>query len=120
LSEAQVESEKNQFSSTEVQVQDCLKSSPFIHLHNGWIPQRFGAVENKQFCFVHIDVDLSEPTRDSLSFFWPKLVPGGAIVVDDYNLTQFPGCKAAVDKFLGQTTVQKFFEVPLGGCFIFK
>ena len=120
LSEAQVELEKKQFSSTEAQVQDCLKSFPFIHLHSGWIPQRFSAVENKQFCFVHIDVDLFEPTRDSLNFFWPKLVPGGAIVVDDYSLSQFPGCKAAVDKFLSQTTVHMFYEVPLGACFIIK
>lgn len=120
LTEAQIELEKKIFTSTEAEVKNCLKSFPFIHLHSGWIPQRFSAVENKQFCFVHIDVDLFEPTRDSLSFFWPKLVPGGAIVVDDYALAQFPGCKVAVDKFLAQTTVHMFYEVPLGACFIFK
>jgi O-methyltransferase len=67
-----------------------LSEFPFVHLYKGWIPSRFIEVEDRQFSFVHIDVDLYEPILDSLNFF-PKLVKGGVIVFDDYGITQFPG-----------------------------
>ena len=36
-------------------------------LMKGWIPTRFQEVADRHFAFVHIDVDLYEPTRDSLA-----------------------------------------------------
>ena len=41
----------------------------FIILLKGWIPSRFEEVKDKNFSFVHIDVDLYQPTLDSLNFF---------------------------------------------------
>jgi len=69
---------------------------------------------------VHIDVDLYEPTLDSLNFFYPKLVKDGVIVCDDYGITQFPGAKKAVDEFLEKNNYKLFYEVPMGSCFIIK
>lgn len=37
--------------------------------YKGWIPSRFDAVADRTFAFVHVDVDLYEPTRDSIEFF---------------------------------------------------
>jgi hypothetical protein len=43
--------------------------SPYkVASHKGWIPDRFVEVRDKSFCFVHIDVDLYQPTSDSLHF----------------------------------------------------
>lgn len=53
--------------------------------HPGWIPEKFSEVCERTFCFVHIDVDLFEPTRDALSFFGPRMASGGLIVCDDYG-----------------------------------
>ena len=39
---------------------------------------------------------------------------------DDYGMTQFPGCKKAVDEFLSQNECAFFYEMPVGGCFIIK
>jgi len=120
LSGERIQKEVDMFHSTENQVKSCLKSFQFIHLYKGWIPSRFNEVEDKQFSFVHIDVDLYEPTLDSLNFFYPKLVKDGVIVCDDYGLTQFPGAKKAVDEFLEKNTCKIFYEVPMGACFIIK
>ena len=38
-------------------------------LFKGWIPDRFDEIALKKFCLVHIDVDLYQPTLDSLNFF---------------------------------------------------
>ena len=66
---------------------------PGIKYYRGWIPSRFHEVRTHKFRFVNLDVDLYEPTRDSIMFFYPRLVPGGIIISDDYN---WPGCREAI------------------------
>jgi len=69
-----------------------------VTLHPGWIPSRFGAVADERFCFVHLDVDLHQPTADALAFFLPRMVPGGLIVCDDYGFETCPGARMAMDE----------------------
>lgn len=70
-----------------------------IEVLPGWIPERFGEVMDRQFRVVHIDVDLYQPTRDSLEFFYPRLVQGGVIVMDDYGFATCPGATRAAHEF---------------------
>lgn len=51
------------------------------------------------FAFVSLDPDLYEPVWQGLCAFWPLLSPGGAILIHDYNSTQFPGAGAAARRF---------------------
>lgn len=69
---------------------------PAVRLYKGWIPERFGEVASESFRFVHVDVDLYEPTLACFEFFYPRLASGGIIVTDDYN---WPGGRRAVDEF---------------------
>ena len=108
------------FRSTEIQVQQCLKDYDFVSLYKGWIPSRFSEVENCVFSFIHIDVDLYEPTLDSLNFFFHRLTKGGVIVCDDYGSSHFPGAKKAFDEFLKDKEYHMFYEVPMGACFLIK
>jgi len=64
-------------------------------LRVGWIPDSFNGLEGQRFRFVHIDVDLFEPTRDSIAFFYPRLVQGGVVLLDDHGLETCPGARAA-------------------------
>lgn len=120
LSEEEVEKEKLTFASAESEVADNLSEFDFVSFYKGWIPQRFPEVEERKFSFVHLDVDLYEPTRDGLEFFFPRLAAGGAIVIDDYNFAQFPGARKAVDQFLEQNPGVFFYAVPTGGAFLIK
>jgi hypothetical protein len=70
-----------------------------VHFCQGWIPGRFQEIAQRTFCFVHIDVDLYQPTRDSLAFFFPRLVPKGILVCDDYGFDSCPGARRAMDEF---------------------
>jgi SAM-dependent methyltransferase len=47
---------------------------------------------------LHVDCDLYEPVRLSLETFYPRVSPGGYVVVNDYGT--FPGCRAATDELL--------------------
>jgi len=118
------EKEKNQvykyFSSSENFVRDILKGFPFVKIYRGWIPDRFEDVKDKYFSFVNIDVDLFEPTYESLKYFYPKLKKGGIIVCDDYNYSDFPGAKKAWDKYFKDKDYSFFYQIPFGACFIIK
>jgi O-methyltransferase len=90
-----------------------------ISWHQGWIPDRFQDVGKNVFSFVHIDVDLYEPTRDSIRFFYPRMNPGGIIICDDYGFTLCPGATLAVDEFLADKP-EKMISLPCGGGFFIK
>ena len=80
-------------------VQKNLSRFPFVEYHKGWIPDRFGDVEDRRFKLVHIDVDLYQPTVDSLAFFYPRMLPGGVLLCDDYGSTLCPGAFRAMNEF---------------------
>lgn len=85
----------------------------------GWIPERFPEVEDKRFSFVHIDVDLFQPTYDSVAFFYDRLNEGGILVCDDYGFTTCPGATKAIDEFLSDKP-EKMLAIPCGGGFFIK
>ncbi|MCA9052514.1 MAG: class I SAM-dependent methyltransferase [Planctomycetaceae bacterium] len=87
--------------------------------HKGWIPETFAAVEGARFCFAHIDVDLYQPTRDSLAFFYDRTNPGGIILCDDYGFTSCPGATQAVDEFLTDRPEQ-MISLSGGGGFLIR
>jgi O-methyltransferase len=113
------EDRKNYFAYPLDCVKDNLKEFDFIDYKQGWIPSRFEEVSDMKFSFVHIDVDLYQPIWDSLEFFYPRLIPGGIIVLDDYGYLAFPGAKKAVDEFLLKTP-NFFLPLPSGSAFIMK
>ena len=67
--------------------------------HEGWIPEVLDSLEERRYRFVHLDLDMYEPTYACLEYFYPRLVEGGVIVLDDYGFLDWPGCKAATDKW---------------------
>jgi O-methyltransferase len=87
-------------------------------LYKGWIPDRFNEVLNNRFCFVHIDVDLYEPTINSLIFFYDKVVKGGVILLDDYGFKTCPGAKEASDLFFRGK--EPIIKLPTGQAFVIK
>jgi O-methyltransferase len=100
-------------------VLERLAPYDFIKIYKGWIPTRFCEVSETTFCFVHIDVDLYQPTLDSLTFFYPRMAPGGIILSDDYGYAICPGAKQAFDEFMADKP-ESIVHVPTGQCFVVK
>lgn len=90
-----------------------------ISWHKGWIPERFVDVQDRKFAFVHIDVDLYQPTFDSIQFFYPRMSPGGVLVCDDYGTSGCPGATRAVNEFLADKA-EKMISPSSGGGFFIK
>jgi len=81
------------------EVKKNLRDFSLINFFPGWIPSCFDSVKQKQYRFIHLDVDLHDPTMDSLRFFYPRLTSGGIILCDDYGFKTCAGARAAMDDF---------------------
>ncbi|WP_018391391.1 GSCFA domain-containing protein [Ancylobacter sp. FA202] len=112
--------EGNLFACSEDQVRANLKPFPFIRYYKGWVPTRFHEVDDRKFAYVHVDVDLFEPTRDCLEFFWPRLSPGGILVLDDHGTVFFPGARQAAEAFFRGRRDVVVVETPAGGAAAIK
>ena len=66
----------------------------------GYFQNTLAGYADSSFCFVHLDCVIYESYRACLEFFYPRLVAGGVILLDEYNDPPWPGCTLAVDEFL--------------------
>jgi hypothetical protein len=110
---------KGALSIGENEIHDNLKEFECYSLLKGWIPKRFPEVGDRRFCFVHIDVDLYQPTLDSMSFFYGRLNPGGVMLFDDYGFCTCPGARRAIDEFL-EDKPETVVLVPTGQAFVIR
>ena len=101
------------FSATEEHVKEVLKHFPKVTYHKGWIPETFKNLPEKQYKFVHVDVDTPTPTIASFDYFYPRMVNGGVIVCDDYASPVWDGLKEAVDTWCKEHGVT---AIPLSTC----
>lgn len=87
--------------------------------HAGFIPDTFQGVEIPRLAFAHVDVDLYQSVLDSIEFVYPRLVPGGILIFDDYG---FPSCtraREATDRaFAGRR--EKPIYLPTGQALVIK
>lgn len=113
------EARKKEFACGEDIVRNNLKDFNFIDYKKGWIPERFPETSDRSFGFVHIDVDMYQPILDALGFFYPRMLKGGIIVLDDYGFTYFPGAKKATDEFMKDKN-DFFLALASGQAFIIK
>lgn len=99
-------------------VERNLRQHGCVTFHPGWIPERFDDVADRTFRFVHVDVDLHQPTADSLRFFLPRMVPGGIVLCDDYGSTMCPGAKEAFDEAAREHGLASVIHLTTGQGFV--
>lgn len=72
---------------------------PNIILLHGVFPDETGVkLEDQQFRFCHIDVDVYESAKDIVEWIWKRLSIGGVIVFDDYGTESTKGITAYVNE----------------------
>lgn len=103
----------------EAAVKTNLRDFENVIYYKGWIPARFDDVKDRVFSFVHVDVDLYQPTLDSIAFFYDRMSAGAIFVCDDYGFLTCPGATAAAQEFLSSKT-EKMVSLPGGGGFFVK
>ena len=68
--------------------------------NKGYIPEVFKNSDNpKNISWLHIDLNSSMPTHESLKLFYPILEKNGIIVLDDYGWDGFEETREVVENF---------------------
>lgn len=71
----------------------------WVDLLVGTFPEDTAAeIPDLRFSLCHIDVDVYQSARDAFEWLWPKVLPGGIVVFDDYG---FYGCEG-VTAYVGE------------------
>ncbi len=100
-------------------VREALAEFPGVAFHKGWIPPVLAGLPEARWSLVHVDVDLYEPTRACLEYFYPRMVTGGVIVCDDYGTPAFPGARRAWREFCEDAQLG-FVALPTGQSVLVK
>lgn len=100
-------------------VRTVLSECRGINIMRGWIPEVFASLPECDWAFVHIDVDLYEPSLASLEYFWPRVSSGGVILNDDHRSPLFPGGGKAWDEFCENNGIS-YSVLDSGQAFIIK
>jgi O-methyltransferase len=88
-----------QFADTRLETVQKKLSDPQYLFHPGYFPATtVGIPEGETFALVHIDADLYWPTLQACQYFYPRLSPGGVMIIHDYHHC-WPGIQEAVDEF---------------------
>lgn len=81
-------------------IKTIFKPFKNVKIFKGKIPETFEYLENSKISMVHIDLDNYDSVKSSLEFTYPRVLPGGYIIIDDYNCGSCPGAKKATEEFL--------------------
>lgn len=89
-----------EFSDTSLEsVNEFLKNTSNVTLIKGVFPQSAQPYAGLYFSFVHIDTDFYLSVTACLQWFWPRLIKGGIVVLDDYLWPGCPGVEKALNDF---------------------
>jgi O-methyltransferase len=100
-------------------VEKLLREFAFAHIHVGFIPGTFEGLAISTVAWAHVDVDIYQTVLDSVEYLYPKLVPGGFLVFDDYGFPSCAGARRAVDEAFS-TRPEVPVCLPTGQCLVIK
>lgn len=83
-----------------------------VHYHVGLVEDTTPGEAPEQIAILRLDTDWYTSTKHELEHLYPRLSPGGILILDDY--TTWDGAKKAVDEWLEETGLP-IFMTPLGG-----
>lgn len=88
-------------------VREALESTAYpaerLHFVRGPVEETIPATMPEQIAILRLDTDWYESTRHELEHLYPRLQPGGVLIIDDYG--HWEGARAAVDEYFARDDV---------------
>jgi O-methyltransferase len=87
-----------------------------VQFLKGWFRDTLPSAPIRRISVLRLDGDMYESTIVALRSLYPKLSPGGYLIVDDYGAVA--GCKEAVDDFRGEQAIDdEIRTIDWTGCY---
>jgi len=74
----------------------------------GWFRDTLPTAAIERLSLIRLDADMYESTMQSLVYLYPKLSPGGYVVIDDYSVAS---CRAAVEDYRREQGIVEPLEI---------
>jgi O-methyltransferase len=74
-----------------------------VHYVKGKVEETIPATLPERIALLRLDTDWYESTRHELIHLFPRLVPGGVLIIDDYGY--WKGARKAVDEYLSENKI---------------
>jgi hypothetical protein len=71
-----------------------------MHFVQGRVEETIPGMAPAQIALLRLDTDWYESTRHEMEHLFPRLSPGGVLIIDDYGW--WPGCRKAVDEYIAE------------------
>ena len=91
--------QKLQFADTSLEAVKARVGDAAVRFVKGHFPGTADQLPDTSYCLVHIDCDLYAPILSALEYFYPRLVPGGFLIIHDYSSLAWDGAERAIDQF---------------------
>lgn len=73
-----------------------------------------------RFKIVFLDCGIKKVLEESLKHFWPRLVNGGILILDHYNLENSPWENEIAEKYIGKNLVRQWSQTRQPSGYIIK
>ncbi len=74
-------------------------------IHKNWFNKLADTDVPATIAFAFLDGDFYQSIMDSLKLVWPRMSPGGIVLIDDYGREALPGATRAVHDFFGSQSL---------------
>jgi protein O-GlcNAc transferase len=101
------------------QVLDRFSSYPNVEIIKGFIPNSFSINKPEKIAYLHIDLNQVTAEIACLDHLFDRVVPGGIIIFDDYEMLAYNAQKVAEDKWLDNKGY-KVFALPTSQGLVIK
>lgn len=75
-----------------------------VRFLKGWFSETLPKAPIEHLAVIRLDGDMYESTMDAMVALYPKLSPGGYVIVDDYGY--LPACKQAISDYRERNQIQ--------------
>lgn len=100
-------------------VRESFKGYPNVVIVRGPVPDTLTQVDIRKVAYLSIDMNCAVPEQEALRYFWPKMVAGGIVVLDDYGFSGHESQKQAADEFASSVGVE-VLSLPTGQGLLLK
>ena len=79
-----------------------------LHYVKGMVEETIPKTMPEQIALLRLDTDFYSSTKHELNYLYPRLSPGGILIVDDYG--SIPGARLAVDEYATENHAHWFMN----------
>lgn len=84
-----------------------------VHIVKGEVPATLETVDISSVAYLSLDMNCAYPEIEAIKYFWPRMVDGGLVILDDYAYQGYEPQKKAFDIFARENDID-ILTLPTG------